>query len=79
MAERLVHEQHVGLDRERPGDPDALLHATGELAGVLVHLVAKLDHVEVALASLACGVVVSSFWTNSRLSITVRHGSSRAA
>src|SRR5205807_5171429 len=27
---RLVHEQHVGTDRERPGDAEALLLAAGE-------------------------------------------------
>ena len=35
-AERLVHQQHRGLVREHAGDRDALLHAAGELAGVLV-------------------------------------------
>ena len=30
--ERLVHQQHVGLDDERARDADALAHAAGELA-----------------------------------------------
>ena len=33
MAERLVHDQEVGLHGERTGDPHPLLHATGELTG----------------------------------------------
>ena len=31
VAERLVHQQEVGLDRERAGDPHALLHPAGEM------------------------------------------------
>ena len=30
-AERLVHQQHLGIDGERAGDADALLHAAGKL------------------------------------------------
>src|SRR5256884_2670922 len=32
--ERLVHEQDVRIGRERPREPDALLHAAGELAAI---------------------------------------------
>ena len=35
-AERLVHEQHRRVGRERPGDADPLLLAAGELARVAV-------------------------------------------
>ena len=31
VAERLVHQQQVGLHRERARDPDALLHAAGQM------------------------------------------------
>ena len=34
--ERLVHQQHVGVDRQRPGEADALAHAAGELVRVAV-------------------------------------------
>ena len=30
-AERLVHQQHGGVDGQRAGDADALLHAAGKL------------------------------------------------
>ena len=32
-GERLVHQQDLGLDGERPGDGDALLHAARQRAG----------------------------------------------
>ena len=32
-AERLVHQQHFRIDRERARNADALLHAAGELIG----------------------------------------------
>ena len=35
-AERLVHQQHLGLAGERLGDRDALLHAARELARIAV-------------------------------------------
>ena len=35
-AERLVEQQHLGLHRERARNADALLHAAGNLAGLLV-------------------------------------------
>ena len=34
--DRLVGEDHVGLDGQRPGEADALALATGELVGVAV-------------------------------------------
>ena len=34
-AERLVHEQHVGVLRERPGQRDPLAHAAGQLVRAL--------------------------------------------
>ncbi len=41
-AERLVHEQEGRLQGERAGDRDALLHATGELVGVVTCEVGEL-------------------------------------
>ena len=35
-AEGLVHQQDVGLLRQRPGQGDALAHAAGQLVGLLV-------------------------------------------
>ncbi len=35
-AERLVHQQHVGILGERAGERDALPHAAGELMRPLV-------------------------------------------
>ena len=32
--ERLVHQQHVGIDGERAGEADALAHAAGELVRI---------------------------------------------
>jgi hypothetical protein len=32
-AEGLVHQQHLGLHRQRACDAHALLHAAGDLAG----------------------------------------------
>ncbi len=34
--EGLVHEQHVGVDGQRAGEPDALAHAAGELVGIAI-------------------------------------------
>ena len=40
-AERLVHEQHVGLLGQRPGQGHPLAHATGQLVGLLVDEAAR--------------------------------------
>ncbi len=40
---RLVHQQHVGVAGQRPGQPDPLLHAAGELAGQRVGALAQPD------------------------------------
>ena len=37
-AERLIHEQDVGVGRERPGDAHALLHPAGQFGGELLGL-----------------------------------------
>jgi hypothetical protein len=35
-AERLVHQQDIGLRHQRPGQPDALLHTSGKLVGIML-------------------------------------------
>src|SRR5215471_21119195 len=45
-AERLVHEQHVGVLGQRPGQRHPLPHATGQLVRPLVPEAAQVHHVE---------------------------------
>ena len=42
-AERLVEEHHLGVDRERPGEADALLLAARQLVGVAVRVALEAD------------------------------------
>ena len=49
-AERLVHQQHVGVLRERAGERDALAHAARELVRALV---AKSPRCTISSSSLA--------------------------
>ncbi len=46
LAERLVHEEHLGLDGEGARHADALLHAAGELARVGLLEAGEADHGE---------------------------------
>ena len=46
-AERLVHEQQLGLDGERAGDRDALLHAAGKLPRELALEAGEVDQREI--------------------------------
>ena len=52
-AERLVHQQHLGVDRERARDADALLHAAGELVRAAVERVLEADEIEIAARGVA--------------------------
>ena len=52
-AERLVHQQHLGIGRERPGEADPLLHAAGELARILVLETLQADHIDLGLGPVA--------------------------
>ena len=52
-AERLVHQQHLGFERECPGEAGALLHAAGELIGIEVFEASEADQVEVRLNGIA--------------------------
>ena len=45
-AERLVHQQHVRVLGQRPGQRDPLPHAAGQLVRPLVAEPAELDRVE---------------------------------
>ena len=45
-AERLVEEQHAGLDGERSRERDALALAARELRGIAAGLIAQLDEIE---------------------------------
>ena len=45
-AERLVHQHHFGLQRQRAGDLHALLHAAGELPGMVRGILLKTDHLQ---------------------------------
>src|SRR5438270_3736956 len=45
--ERLVHEQNLGLERQRPCQPDALLHAARQLVGIAILEVFEADQAQV--------------------------------
>jgi hypothetical protein len=46
-AEGFVEQQHLGLDRERARDADALLHAAGQFGRLLVDGVAQMHQFEI--------------------------------
>ena len=46
-GERLVHQQDRRIDRERAHEADALLHAAGELIGILLLEAGEADEVEI--------------------------------
>ena len=52
VAERLVHEEDFGIDRQRAGHADALLHAAGELARIGIFEAGEADHADHALGPL---------------------------
>ena len=59
-AERLVHQQQVGIERQRARDRGALLHAARQLPGKLVAEAGEVDEFEPALdARLALGLADS--------------------
>ena len=79
-GERFVHQQDRGVDRERPHQPDALLHAAGQLVRVGVAEVAEADLVEqvVDRRRSAWPARLDRLMSSSSraLASTVRHGSS---
>src|SRR6266508_2665280 len=44
--ERLVHQQHRRIERERAGNADALLHSTGYLVRIMVLEAAETDQTD---------------------------------
>ena len=45
--ERLVHQQDRRVHRQRPHQPDALLHAAGELIGIVLLEARQPDEIEI--------------------------------
>src|SRR6185369_6240228 len=57
-GEWLVEQEHLGLDRQRPGERDPLLLTAGHLEGVVVPAPSQSDQVqELSYATLPFGVV----------------------
>ena len=52
-GERLVQQQHVGVDRERAGEADALAHAAGELVRIALLEAGEADLRDVVARRLA--------------------------
>ena len=52
-GERLVEHQDLGVGRERAGQTDPLLHAAGELVGVVVLVALEADQVDHLLGAVA--------------------------
>ena len=80
--ERLVHQQHVGVLGERPGEGDALAHAARQLVRTLVGELAQPHEVEQLERALACArpwPTPRSFSGSSTLAAAVRQGSSAAS
>ncbi len=46
-GERLVHQQHRRVHRQRPHQADALLHAAGELIGIVLLEAGEPDQLEI--------------------------------
>lgn len=56
----LVHQEHLGVAGQRPGQPDPLLHAARELAGQRVGAVAEADLLQRPLRLLPAGAGVDA-------------------
>ena len=77
-AERFVHQQQAGALGQGPGDRHALLHAAGELVGIVPGEVGQpdeLDQLGDALARRAALPAPCSSSGSSMLPATVRQGS----
>src|SRR5467141_2927418 len=48
-AEGLVHQQHLGIDRQHARERHALLHSARQLGGIVVAEVAEIHHLQVAV------------------------------
>ena len=78
-AERLVHQQHVGVLGERPGQGDALAHAARQLVRALVGELAEAHEVEQLARPARRSAVRDAAAASSaarRWPAAVRHGSS---
>ena len=60
-AERLVEQQDLGVDGQRAGQADALLHAAGELVGVGVFVAVEADQLD-HLPARACRSALPAPW-----------------
>ncbi|MET4691295.1 hypothetical protein [Sinorhizobium fredii] len=49
---RLVHQQHFRIDRQRPGNADALFHAAGKLMRAMIPGMTKPDQIDETLGAL---------------------------
>ena len=54
-AERLVHQQHRGIDGERARNADALFHAAGELMRAALLRIGEADQLEIFFRGVAQG------------------------
>ncbi len=54
-AERLVHQQHFRLDRQRPGDLQPLAHSAGQLRRKLAAVTIEVDHAQILVDGVVPG------------------------
>ena len=78
-GKRLVHQQHLGLDRERAREADALLHPARQLARIGFFEAVEADLIDIdagAFFALGSGDSPRASRPISTLALTVSHGSS---
>jgi hypothetical protein len=73
-AERLVHQQQLGIEGQRARDRHALLHAARQLPGKLLLETAKVHEVEIALHPFRRIADAHDLQRQATLLSTVRHG-----
>ena len=56
----LVEQQHLRLDRQRPGQRDALLLAAGHLVGIAIRVIVEADQLQVFHRPLVAGAGILS-------------------
>ena len=69
---RLVHQQHLRVDRERAGDADALLHAAGQLIRPPVDAVAQTDQRQIFHRGVAQRRTAHAFHLQAELDVLER-------
>ena len=72
-AEWLIHKQDFGLNHQRAGKADALLHAAGELLGICAFKTIEANSIQHAHAALAIFIRVNAAGLQRRLHI-FKHG-----